>query len=174
MTLITLIRDLLTLHVPDENRPCWANERWCKGCETSWRTWPWSEYPKHQADLIMKIIRNFNAGSTPMTSRRELAATLADMDSHEINALRHEELVRREREEEQRRAHQLDDPAGTVRYDPQDDVFYVRRIMTAAEHISGKEYRYWSPYHDVSSGEPVADKFINQAKPPVVGKISVL
>lgn len=42
-------------HQPDMDRPCWANERWCRGCEQSFRIWPWSEFAAHQADVLLAL-----------------------------------------------------------------------------------------------------------------------
>ncbi|ABE67666.1 hypothetical protein Wildcat_61 [Mycobacterium phage Wildcat] len=48
------ITEIIEAHQPDEHAGHLANERWCKGCpRNSFRVWPWSEFPAHQAEMIM-------------------------------------------------------------------------------------------------------------------------
>lgn len=69
LLLTTAITQIIQMHQPDEEHDCWANERFCKGCTDfsefpysgqSFMVWPWSEFPKHQAQLISQYIRDRN------------------------------------------------------------------------------------------------------------------
>ena len=55
--LVEAVREAIEEHQPDMDAPCWANERWCKGCNrVSFRVWPWNDFPKHQAEAAVSVM----------------------------------------------------------------------------------------------------------------------
>lgn len=67
MMLVNAATEIIETHSPDESHSHWANERFCKGCTSfvefphsgvSLRVFPWSDFPKHQAELIVKYVRD--------------------------------------------------------------------------------------------------------------------
>ena len=60
MMLRDRIEEILRTHVPDEERACWANERWCQGCEsaTNIHLYAGGGYHRHQAELIIEAVRD--------------------------------------------------------------------------------------------------------------------
>jgi hypothetical protein len=67
LMLVKAAAEIIELHSPDEAHSHWANERFCKGCTSfdefphqglSLRVFPWSDFPKHQAELIVEYFRN--------------------------------------------------------------------------------------------------------------------
>jgi hypothetical protein len=105
-------------------------------------------------------------------NREELADTLAGMSVNEMYALRLAGANKRAREKAAREAARLPDEAGTVRYDKDKDVFLVRCVMTAEEHISGEEWAYWETYEREGHGEgTLEDTDIDARQCPVIAQV---
>ena len=65
------IEQIIRNHQPyDKDSPHWSNEAFCRGCTSigkdglaehpsaSYRVWPRSEFPSHQAELVTEYVRN--------------------------------------------------------------------------------------------------------------------
>lgn len=65
--LVDAVEKIIREHVPDEQHPCWANERWCLGCNPDFSTFPYignsihlflhGGFARHQAELIRDYVR---------------------------------------------------------------------------------------------------------------------
>ncbi len=98
-------------------------------------------------------------------TKSQLAHQLADMDPAAIAALRDEALALREQEVQRKVAGELGDPHGTVRYDPENNLF-LRRII---EHDGDEIYKSWTVYFP-ENHEHMEDEDINPHTCPVIGR----